>query len=70
MNLRGGDGYCTSNGCRMTGILLLQNSKLKLTHKIFAIDFYPLSIRWQRPRGHVKTHFEEQAVLLSCTTET
>ena len=34
-------GYCTSNGCRMTGILLLQNSKLKVTHKIFATDFYP-----------------------------
>jgi hypothetical protein len=25
----------------MAGILLLQNSKLKVTHKIFAIDFYP-----------------------------
>lgn len=37
----GRGGYYTSNGCRMTGILLLQNSKLKVTHKIFTTDFYP-----------------------------
>jgi hypothetical protein len=54
MNLRGELAIVTQMAVRWLAFLLLQNSKLKVTHKIFATDFHPCPFAGRGPEVMLK----------------